>query len=269
MSENDSAKSDGKAVADKFFAEGRLQGLSVVETRQGNCFAINRAFATGLQEFPGADYMLMIDDDEVASPSWVDEMVRAARDNDADLVGGPVLRVFESDPNSAAKMHPLFNCPAPPSGFVPSLFGSGNCLIARKAFEALDRPEFDVRFNFLGGGDMDFFTRCRLKGLRAFWNSRAIVVETVPVQRTAVHSMMRRGVTTGVINYTIDRKRHPHALGYIALWGKNIVSLPLSLIRAAQLYRQTRHWLPALHPVLVSLGRSLAALGFSPAPYKG
>lgn len=267
--DNDSRNCDGKRVADKFFAEGKLQGISVVESQQGNCFAINRAFSTGLNVFPQARYMLMIDDDEVAAPSWLEEMVRAAQDNEADLVGGPVLRVFEADLNGAAKLHPLFNSPALPSGFVASLWGSGNCLIARRVFEGLERPEFDLRFNFLGGGDMEFFTRCRLKGFRAFWNSNAIAVETVPAQRTAVNWMLHRGVTIGVINYTIDRKLRPRALGYVALWGKNLVSLPLSVIRAARLYRQTRHWLPALHPVLVSVGRSLAALGFSTVSYKG
>ena len=134
---------------------------------------------------------------------------------------------------------------------------------------ALGSPAFDLRFNFLGGGDMDFFTRCRRKGFKSYWNSAAIAVETVPVQRTATDWMIRRGVTTGVINYTIDRKHHPHASGYLMLWGKNFASLALSFARAAELYRKTRHWLPALHPVLVSVGRALGALGFSPAPYKG
>jgi GT2 family glycosyltransferase len=266
--ENDARNCDGKAIADKYFAEGRLGGLCVVEAQQGNCHAINRAFATGLQRFPQAQYLLMIDDDEVAAPSWLGEMVRAARDHHADLVGGPVLRIFDKDPDHAAKVHPLFNSPALPSGFVSSLFGSGNCLIARRVFEALDQPEFDVRFNFLGGGDMEFFTRCRQRGFKSYWNSSAIAIETVPVQRTARDWMIRRGVTTGVINYTIDRKRHPHAIGYAMLWAKNLVSLGLAPVRAARLYAETRHWLPALHPVLVSIGRNMAALGFSPAPYK-
>lgn len=266
--ENENERRDGQAIADKVFAEGRLDGLCVVESRQGNCFAINRAFATGLERFPDAPYLLMIDDDEVAAPTWLDEMLRAARDSQADIVGGPVMRVFEADPDNAAKLHPLFNSPALPSGFVPTLFGSGNCLIARPVFEALGAPAFDLRFNFLGGGDMDFFTRCRLKGFKSYWNSAAIAIETVPVQRTAPDWMMSRGVTTGVINYTIDRKLYPYTSGYLMLWGKNFASLAISFGRAAALYRQTRRWLPALHPVLVSVGRGLAALGFSTAPYK-
>ena len=266
--ENDAPRCDGKEVADGVFAGGKLPGLCVVETNQGNCFAINRAFATGLERYPQAEYLLMIDDDEVAAPSWLAEMVRAARQNGADIVGGPVLRHFDGPADRSQQLHPLFNSPAHASGFLPSLYGSGNCLIARHVFEALDEPEFDLRFNFLGGGDMDFFSRCRQRGFKTYWNSHAVAVESVPVQRLAMHWMVRRALTTGVINYTIDRKRHPDALGYAGLWIKNLLSLPLSLVRAARLFARTGHWLPASFPVLVALGRSMGALGFAPAPYK-
>jgi len=266
--ENHAQRCEGKEVADAVFSSGALNGVCVVETNQGNCFAINRAFATGLANYPEAEYLLMIDDDEVAAPSWLAEMVRAARQTGADIVGGPVLRHFDGPADRSMRMHPLFNSPGFPSGFVPSLYGSGNCLIARHVFDALEEPEFDLRFNFLGGGDMDFFSRCRQRGFKSYWNSHAVAVESVPAQRLAMHWMFRRALTTGVINYTIDRKRHPHAVGYAGLWVKNLLSLPLSLLRAARLFAKTGHWLPASFPVLVSLGRSLGALGFAPAPYK-
>ena len=80
--------------------------------------------------------------------------------------------------------------------------------------------------------------------------------------------MLHRALTTGVINYTIDRKVHPNASGYFKLMIKNALTLPLSLTRAARLYYQTRHWLPASFPILVSIGRNLGAFGFAPAPYK-
>jgi glycosyltransferase involved in cell wall biosynthesis len=266
--ENDAQRRGGKAVAEEAFASGKLKGLCVVETNQGNCFAINRAFVTGLDCYAEAEYLLMIDDDEVAAPSWLAEMVRAARQTGADIVGGPVLRHFDAPAERSQQLHPLFNSPRHPSGFVPLLFGSGNCLIARRVFEALDEPEFDLRFNFLGGGDMDFFSRCQQRGFKSYWNSHAVAVESVPAQRLATHWLLRRALTTGAINYTIDRKRHPDKLGYAALWIKNLLTLPLSLIRAARLLAITGHWLPASFPVLVSVGRSLAALGFAPTPYK-
>jgi glycosyltransferase involved in cell wall biosynthesis len=267
--DNDAMNPAGKAVADEFFATGRLNGFSVVESRQGNCFAINCAFSTARENYEDVEYFLMIDDDEIASPSWLAEMVGAARDHDADLAGGPVLRVFAGDAERWAPLHPLFNTPPTPTGFVAALFGSGNCLIRRRVFEALDEPSFDLRFNFLGGGDCEFFQRCRQRGFRAYWNGHAIAVESVPKQRMDVHWLIRRGVAIGVINYTMDRKRNPDAIGYLWLLVKNLVSLGLSLGRAASLYGSTRHWAPASYPICVSVGRTLGAFGFAPAPYKG
>ena len=49
----------------------------------------------------------MIDDDEIASPDWLEQMVGAAEATGADVVGGPVFPNFDDD--SQARL-------APPSG---------------------------------------------------------------------------------------------------------------------------------------------------------
>jgi glycosyltransferase involved in cell wall biosynthesis len=266
--DNDAKIPAGKAVADAVFSSGVLRGISVVEDRQGNCYAINRAFSTARETYKQAEFFLMIDDDEVADPAWLQRMVAAAKDNDADLVGGPVVRIFDGKPAVWVVRHPLFGTYSAPTGPIATLFGSGNCLIRRRVFDTLDDPDFDLRFNFLGGGDMDFFTRCRLRGLRAYWNSEAIAIETVPASRMDMVWVLRRGFTTGVINYTIDRKRRPGAIGFTIVLAKNVISLGLSVGRAARVFWETRHWLPASFPICVSIGRTLGVFGFAPAPYK-
>ena len=89
-------------VAAEFLASGRFPGLCVVEPRQGNCHAINAAFETALATFPAATSLLMIDDDEIASPDWLELMVRAAEITGADLVGGPVLPNFDDSMQARA-----------------------------------------------------------------------------------------------------------------------------------------------------------------------
>jgi len=265
--DNDSKNRAGKAVADAFFASGALRGICVVEDRRGNCFAINRAFSTARETYRQTEFFLMIDDDEVAEPTWLQRLVSAAKDNNADLVGGPVVRRFDSKPETWAIRHPLFSTFRAPTGPISTLYGSGNCLIRRHVFESLDDPNFDLRFNFLGGGDMDFFTRCGLLGFRAYWDSEAIAIETVPASRMNMNWLLLRGFSTGVINYTIDRKRRPGGVGFVTLLTKNVISLGLSIGRAAHLYWKTRHWLPASFPICVSIGRTLGAVGLAPAPY--
>src|ERR1700710_3082212 len=84
--ENDAARSESVPVATEFLASGKFPGLCVVEPRQGNCHAINAAFEMALATFPAATHFLMIDDDEIASPEWLERMVRAAETTGVDVV---------------------------------------------------------------------------------------------------------------------------------------------------------------------------------------
>ncbi len=139
----------------------QLAGLCVVEPRQGNCQAINAAFETALATFPAAKHFLMIDDDEIASPDWLERMLHAAEATGADVVGGPVWPHFDDGQNRDLRHHPAFRPAYDSSGPVSVIYGCGNCLITRSVFARLGQPAFDLRFNFLGGGDTDFFIRCR------------------------------------------------------------------------------------------------------------
>jgi glycosyltransferase involved in cell wall biosynthesis len=266
--ENDAEKLEGKQVADAVFASRVLTGFCVVEYTQGNCSAINTAFRTALAHFPTADLFLMIDDDEEAAPDWLAGMIDTARSSGADLVGGPVVRRFESDAPPSLQQHPLFYSTITGSGETAALHGTGNCLIHRRVLEALGEPTLDPRFNFLGGGDMDFFTRCRIAGFRSYWNADAKVFETVPAQRTKTPWVLRRSIATGAINYRIDQKRYRGLCGAAWLLLKNFISLGISPFRAARALAATGHWLPASHPLCLSIGRNLAAFGLAPTPYQ-
>jgi GT2 family glycosyltransferase len=266
--ENDAEKLEGKRVADAIFASRAVSGFCVVEHTQGNCSAINTAFRTALAQFSSADLFLMIDDDEEAAPDWLAGMIDTARSSGADLVGGPVVRHFESDAPPSLQQHPLFYSTIFGSGETASLHGTGNCLIRRRILETLGEPTLDPRFNFLGGGDMDFFTRCRIAGFRSYWNADAKVFETVPAQRTKAPWVLRRSIATGAINYRIDQKRYRGASGAAWLILKNFISLGIAPFRAARALATTGHWLPASHPLCLSIGRNLAAFGLAPTPYQ-
>jgi len=183
--ENDALKSESAPVAAEFLASGRLAGLCVVEPQQGNCHAINAAFETALATFPAATSLLMIDDDEIASPDWLELMVCASEPAGIDLVGGPVQPNFDDPGKRGLRRHPAFRPAYDCSGPVPIIYGCGNCLIKRSVFERLGDPAFDLRFNFLGGGDTDFFVRCRQAGMKFHWAADAVITETVPHSRTS------------------------------------------------------------------------------------
>ncbi|SDH56459.1 Glycosyltransferase like family 2 [Bradyrhizobium sp. Rc2d] len=267
MVENDAARRESAPIAAEYLAGGRLQGVCLVEKRQGNCQAINAAFETAQALFPAATRFLMIDDDEIASPDWLELMVRTAEATGADVVGGPVVPVFDDDSQPWLSRHPAF-CPAYDySGAVPLIYGCGNCLITRAVFERFERPAFDLRFNFLGGGDCDFFVRCRDAGMTFHWTAEAVITETVPQSRTSLGWIAKRGLRIGAINYRVQSKAAQSVAARMLVFAQMVGRLPLSLVRAASLLTSSKT-VVAMHPVMVALGSVLAALGIEPKPYE-
>jgi GT2 family glycosyltransferase len=266
--ENDASRCESAPVAVEFLRGGKISGLCVVEPRQGNCHAINAAFETALARFPDAAHFLMIDDDEIASPGWLERMIRAAEATGADVVGGPVVPNFDDDSMRGLGRHPAFRPAYDDSGPVPIIYGCGNCLITRPVFETLGEPVFDLRFNFLGGGDTDFFTRCRRAGMKFHWAAEAIITETVPHSRTNPGWIALRGLRIGAINYHVQRKAARTLWSRARLFAKITALLPLSLFRAGRLLIVEHKALIALHPVIVAVGSALAAFGIEPQPYK-
>src|SRR3977135_15307 len=95
--ENDALACGSVPVASEFLTSCKFSALCVGEPRQGNCHAINAAFETALAMFPAAAQFLMIDDDEIASPDWLELMMRAAEDSGAGRAGGPGFPKFAEE----------------------------------------------------------------------------------------------------------------------------------------------------------------------------
>ncbi len=268
MVENDASACGSVSVAAEFLASGKFPGLCVVEPRQGNCHAINAAFETALAAFPAAVNFLMIDDDEIASPDWLELMLRAAEVNKADVVGGPVFPDFDDERKRGLRRHPAFYPAYEVSGPVPVIYGCGNCLITRPVFARLENPAFDLRFNFLGGGDTDFFMRCRQAGMKFHWTAEAIITETVPASRTDPVWLALRGLRIGAVNYHAQRKLARTTWSRARLYAKVLGLMPRSLYLATRLFLREHKALIALHPIIVAVGSVLAAIGIEPQPYK-
>lgn len=262
VAENDAARA-GAAVAAEHLDGAGLHGVCAVEPVQGNCSAINAAFALALVLFPRARAVLMIDDDEVASPGWLRLMAAAADGEGVEVVGGPVLPRFRSGKAALAR-HPAFRPAYDRTGPVPVIYGTGNCLIRREVFGRLAQPGLDPCFNHLGGGDTDFFHRCRLAGCRFHWVQEAVIEEDVPEERTRLAWLLRRSLRIGAVNFHVERR----ALHPARVWLRNLLAWPGSALRSARELARTGDPLLALHPLLVACGRSSAALGLEPHQYR-
>lgn len=259
--DNDGERREGAAVARGLLESGEIGGLLVLARERGNCSAYNAGFAQALAAFPDLRYCLAIDDDERAGEGWIDALVAAAERFDADVVGGPQVPVVEAGGDARLAAHPVFQPPYARSGPAPILFSSGNVLIRRHVLERMGDPVLDTRFNFIGGGDADFYRRCRRQGFRFAWCAEAVAYETVPARRTEFSWIHARSLRNGAISALIEHRDRPGLAGRLQTLAKSAALLLASPPRAALRAARSRSLRIGLYPMQVALGRFQAEFG--------
>jgi GT2 family glycosyltransferase len=268
VADNDAQNRAGAAVAKTFFDESRLAGAAVVVHEPGHCVASNSAFAAARALFPEVPLVAMIDDDEIAEPSWLAALLDAQARTGVDLVGGPVLSHFERADADHYAGHPVFNPFFTRSGPVPFLYGSGNFLVRAAVLDRVGQPLFDPAFNFTGGGDFDFFLRCRALGFTAWFAADATCTESVPAARTTPGWVLARSLRYGTINHMIETRAARTRRAALTVPLKSAALLALAPLRGTARLLASGNLLQAAHPVMEALGRILAPFGVRPEQYR-
>jgi glycosyltransferase involved in cell wall biosynthesis len=163
----------------------------VVETRRGIAQARNRA----IQEAENPDFIVFIDDDEVPSPLWLDELLWTQACFEADVVCGPVLPRFSGEVPDWIKAGRFFSQHICTTGDPMEIGWTGNVLISRKVVTAL--RSFDERFGLTGGEDTHFFLRARRAGFAIVSSGGGVVYESVPESRGSLRWLLRRAYQNG------------------------------------------------------------------------
>ncbi|RUU14978.1 glycosyltransferase [Mesorhizobium sp. M7A.T.Ca.TU.009.01.3.2] len=267
--ENEAEARAGAKAALPLFERGEMPGLVIIAHERGNCSAYNAGWQTAILQFPNFRHLLVIDDDEIADPQWLERMCRAAETLGADIVGGPQVPVFADPAHARWAEHPVFAPPYRETKRVPALYSSGNLLVGRNVLIAMGPPFLDLRFNFMGGGDSDFLSRSAQKGFVLGWCAEAKVHETVPARRIEADWIRARSLRNGVISTLVEKKKRAGT----PLAGANVLLKSLALLAASPLrglIRLARTGSPdiAIYPVHVALGRVLAEFGYANEQYR-
>jgi glycosyltransferase involved in cell wall biosynthesis len=267
--ENESELREGAATAAPLFERGTMTGIVIVAHERGNCSAYNAGWQTAVERFAKFRHLLVIDDDEVADPHWIERMCSAAEKFKADIVGGPQVPQFPAGAPTAPQSHPVFASPYNTSGPVPALYSSGNLLIGRNVLAAMGPPYLDLRFNFMGGGDSDFLSRSAARGFNLAWCNEAPVFETVPARRLEADWIRSRSLRNGVISTLVERKkREGTPWGRIKTMLKSLALLVASPLRGFVRLIETGSPSTAMYPVYVAIGRLLAEFGYANEQYR-
>ena len=155
-----------------------------------------------------AEWLAMIDDDEVPVPEWLDSLLAVAVASKADFVAGPVVPAFVETPPDWAVPSRFFEAGPFADGAPITHLYTGNVLVSLKAVRAAGW-RFEMAFNYSGGEDEHFFARALQTGLKAVSAADATVVETIPPSRTTTRWVLRRYFRMGTTVTAVDRLKDP------------------------------------------------------------
>lgn len=164
----------------------------VHEPKPGIAAARNRA----LREAGSSALLVFIDDDEVPSERWLEQLVDLQRSSGAAAVVGPVISEYEHEPEPWIEAGKFFNRRRLATGTRLGVAATNNLLLDLQQVRAL-RLAFDERFGLSGGSDTLFTRQLIQRGGFMLWCDEAVVVDRVPSSRLTRSWVLRRALRSG------------------------------------------------------------------------
>jgi len=152
--------------------------------------------------------MIFVDDDEIATESWLRELIGHARTSDAEVITGPVLSEFPAHAPRWVRRGGFIQRPIPASGTRLEGAATNNTLLRTQVWIRAGAPRFDATFSSTGGSDSAFFADLRRQGVQMEFCASAPVREPVPDARMTLKWLSRRALRNGVVCARIWSKDH-------------------------------------------------------------
>jgi glycosyltransferase involved in cell wall biosynthesis len=198
VGDNDAERCDGLATVERLRAQGYRWPLEAILVAERGISQVRNALITASLRHREASHVLMLDDDEIADPHWLDEMIRQQSLTRADIVGGRVNRLFAGQKPRWADAVPLLaDKSRATTGPVELVDSTANILFTRAILDAADRPVFDPAFALTGGGDKEALTRLKRQGATFAWAEAAVVSEQIPASRLTQDWVLKRAYRIG------------------------------------------------------------------------
>jgi succinoglycan biosynthesis protein ExoM len=192
--DNDAAGS-ARAIAGSMPRASDLSLIYLCELEQNISLARNRAL-----DAARAEYLALIDDDEVPTQLWLRELINAAQEYHADVVFAPVISRYAAGTPQWIIRGGFFDRARHRTGVAVPVreARTGNVLIRRASIPS-EAYRFDPQLGLSGGEDSEFFKRLYACEPRVCWCDEAHVYETVTPGRTTVRWLAMRAFRIGSV----------------------------------------------------------------------
>ena len=237
-----------------------------IESQRGISYARNHAIAAAAKD---AKFIVMIDDDEVPEPQWLEQLLLVQAKYHADIVTGPVLPIFpDRDTPEWVKRGKFFDRIRHPTGHLMQVAFTNNVLVRGENLRKLSKP-FAERFSLTGGEDVDLFMRFYQAGAKIVWANEAIVHEAIPKNRTTIEYILQRGYRTWGSHSIVERELYPSVkLQSIRIVkGMGLIAIGLCLL-IPSLFQGKHAVVKALQSIARGCGTLSGLLGIHYEEYK-
>ena len=181
-------KGSAQRVVDEF-----RKSLSIeyyIEVKRGISYARNLALSHTKN-----DFIAFIDDDEIASPNWIMEHIKAVKNYDADVIFGPVHYDLPHNVQKWAK--DIFKRSNEiESGSIVEHGATSNVLVRADIIRS-NNMRFKEEYALTGGGDTEFFYRLSQSGFKQVWCNTPLVYEAIPQERLTISWLCLRSYRSG------------------------------------------------------------------------
>lgn len=164
--------------------------------------------------------VVFIDDDESPSDGWLGAHWRMHLNFPDDVIAGPVVPRFETEPPSWCQdgsywMRPTFE----DASLLPKPTGDGNILFPRSLVRSW---RYSPKYNTSGGQDTHLLRGWIEAGNRLRWNARAVVTEIVPPGRLTFRYALDRAYFSSLTYVWVDREFGSSAAWTLVRIGRRI-----------------------------------------------
>ncbi|WP_249185490.1 glycosyltransferase family 2 protein [Moritella sp. 5] len=195
------------------------------------------------------EWIAFIDDDEVADPDWLTQLLATAQTYQADAVFGRVKSTYPNNTPQWIIESGVFDRSAVSNGQEVTSGATNSTLVSQTAIQKY-QLKFDSNYGLTGGEDADFFYRLYQHGGKLVCSSEAYVSEEVASNRLNIHYLLKRAIRIGetYTRYRIQQTPLANKLTYFSdVLIKLIVLLFIVLIKLP--FGQSKYAKPLLQLV--------------------
>lgn len=199
--DNDSELS-GKHIVDNFRPQNVIKNITYLSEPMKNIAAARNKTINNAQ----GELIALIDDDEVAEPNWLYELLSTKQNFNSQVVFGWVKTIYPDHTPSWIVNNQLYNEPRFPNGRIANT-GASNCTLIERQYLLEHELQFDLAYGTTGAEDADLFYRMHMLGAKLVHSHDAFVVEILADSRMNAEYLIKKALRIGEC-FTRYRLKH-------------------------------------------------------------